>query len=82
LVESYIYYELDTNAVSDLVYDSNSKQLVGLQKQDRGAFKQSHYYYAFYDFDGSTGFDLFSRLNKADKEIVQRIAEYVARENK
>lgn len=40
---------------------------------------KTEYGYVFYDFDGSTGFDLINRLNKADREKIERIATYVLR---
>ena len=30
-----------------------------------------------YDFDGTTGFDLYSRLNEKDKRYVMQIARYI-----
>ena len=30
-----------------------------------------------YDFDGTTGFDLYSRLNEADKRYLMQIARHV-----
>jgi hypothetical protein len=68
LVQSFLYYETDLQLVTDKVYDDNCKQLVGYQNEFRKAFKSSMYYYVFHDFDGSTGFDLYYRLNKEDKE--------------
>ena len=35
------------------------------------------YYYAMYDFDGSTGFDIPSRLTKYDLEYLTNIASHV-----
>ena len=77
LVESYLYYELDTNKVSDKVFDANAKQLVEMQKANKSQAKKSDYWYAFYDFDASTGFYLFGRLNKKDKERIKQIALHV-----
>ena len=30
-----------------------------------------------YDFDGTTGFDLYSRLNEKDKRHLMQIARYI-----
>lgn len=73
LINSYIYYELNDNVVSDKVFDANSKQLLELIKKNKTDFKASQYYYAFKNFDGNTGFDLFTKLKKDDKI---RIVEY------
>ena len=31
--------------------------------------------YCFYDFDGTTGFDLWGRMNEKDKQYISNIAE-------
>ena len=73
-----MYYEFDESCVPDNVYDSVSHQLVELQKQaSKEEFEKSTYYYAMHDFDGSTGFDIPSRLNKKDREHLQNIAKMV-----
>lgn len=70
LIQSIIYYELNNSLVSDRVFDNNSKQLVELIQKNKGngIHKSTKLYYIFKDFDGSTGFDLYHRLNKEDKE--------------
>lgn len=75
IVYSIMYYELHESCISDREYDSISKQLVELQKSaNEEEFKKSMYYYAMHDFDGSTGFDLSSRLNDKDRNYLRRIA--------
>ena len=72
IVYSIMYYENNESCVSDKYYDSISNQLVELQsKISKDDWKQSTYFYAMYDFDGSTGFDIPSRLNKHDKEYLE-----------
>ena len=75
LVMSYIYYEKDSNVVSDKVFDENARQLVRMQR--RIDINKTDYGYAFYDFDASTGFYLFERLTKNDKEKIKRISSFV-----
>lgn len=78
IVYSIMYYEYDESCVSDTYYDSISYQLVELQRTcDPAEFRRSTYYYAMYDFDGSTGFDIPSRLTKYDREYLTNIAAYV-----
>lgn len=77
LVHSIIYYELDSSIVSDQVFDRNARQLVQMQKSNPEEAKRSEYWYAFYDFDGSTGFDLYDRLNASDKQKILNTAKYV-----
>lgn len=74
LVHSFIYYELNKNIVSDQMYDSNSKQLVDLQNTNIKAFKQSRYYYAMQEFDGSSGFGFTDKLNEYDYHCITRDA--------
>lgn len=63
LIHSYLYYEQNTNLISDSSYDELAKQLVELQK---GVclyiLQEISYYYVFYDFDGTTDFDLEQML--------------------
>jgi len=78
IVWSIMYYEYDESCVPDYVYDAVSHQLVKLQKQaSEEDFKKSTYYYAMHDFDGSTGFDIPSRLTKKDRKYLQTIAKMV-----
>lgn len=66
------YYELNSSPISDKNYDELSKQLVELQKDVN--IKDTQYGYIFYDFDGTTGFDLFNRLTDKDKKYLLNIA--------
>ena len=78
IVYSIMYYEHDESCVSDRYYDSISHQLVDLMKTcDPEELRRSTYYYCMYDFDGSTGFHIFSRLTKYDKEYLTNIAAHV-----
>ena len=78
IVHSIIYYEYNTSVVDDAVYDGISHQLVKLQRSvPEDEFKKSMYYYAMHDFDGSTGFDIPSRLNTKDKRYLTQIANNV-----
>lgn len=78
IVYSIMYYEQNESCVSDQYYDSISHQLVELQRTcDPAEFRRSTYYYAMYDFDGSTGFDIPSRLTKYDREYLTNITSHV-----
>ena len=81
IVHSILYYELDNSVVSDKMFDSNAKQLVAMQYDYPEDAQESQYYYVFYDFDGSTGFDLFDRLTDEDKEYLKKIAIFVLSNN-
>lgn len=78
LVHSYLYYEKDNPVWQDRKYDEISKQLVAEQSKHSTAWiKQNTMYgYAFYDFDGSTGFDLWDRVKDEHRGTIQQIAAY------
>lgn len=78
IVYSIMYYELSESCITDMEYDAISKQLVHLQLSvDKAEFEQSQYYYAMHDFDGSTGFDIPSRLTEKDRKYLTTIARMV-----
>ena len=66
------YYHLNTNKLTDKEYDELSRQLVSLQKDIN--INDTQYGYVMYDFDGTTGFDLYDRLNAHDKQYLMNIA--------
>ena len=72
ILNAIAYYELDNPKLTDKEYDELSKQLVELQKDIN--INDTQYGYAMYDFDGTTGFDLYDRLNSHDKEYLMNIA--------
>lgn len=80
IVYSIMYYEMNESCISDKQYDGISHQLVQLQSSvSEAEWKKSMYYYVMYDFDGSTGFDIPSRLTKKDRAYLVNIAGHVYR---
>ena len=80
IINSIMYYELDDTCMTDREYDIISKQYIKMaQKAHKDAVRQTDYYYCMYDFDGTTGFDLYSRLTKHDKKYLKHIAEHILR---
>lgn len=73
IVQSRLYYDTDIELVTNKVYDDNCNQLVGLQNDFPKAFNKSQYKYIFKDFDGSTGFYLYSKLRDGDRERIDDI---------
>ena len=80
LVNSFAYYELNENILSDHQYDANAMQLADLKKQYPDEFKRSRYYDYFYDYaaedDGAhytSGFDLLYRVRKKDEQLYRYI---------
>lgn len=76
LIHSYLYYEGDSPRWTDKHFDEIAKQLVREQGYHTKMWIKNHtqYGYCMYDFDGTTGFDLWSRLNKVDKKYISNIA--------
>lgn len=66
------YYELNCSPLLDKTYDELSRQLVEMQKDVD--YEKTQYGYCMYDFDGTTGFDLYDRLNEQDKKYLMNIA--------
>lgn len=75
IVHSILYYKLNESVIDDFQYDGISRQLIRLiSESSDDEIKQTTYYYCMYDFDGTTGFDLYDRLNKKDKVHLLNIA--------
>lgn len=75
IVHSYIYYELNNNAISDTQYDKKSKELVELKESYPDLWKKSEYYKQFGDdYNGATGYSLYHDLNEKQQKIIQSIA--------
>lgn len=80
IVNSYIYYEMNDNAISDMLYDKRAKELVALKNRFPDFWKTSEYYEQFGDdYNGATGFTLFHSLNNRQKEIILAIAYSIMR---
>lgn len=76
LVQSFAYYELNSNIATDFQYDANAIQLAELKKQYPDEFEQSRYFDYFHDYcseeDGTvntSGFDLLERVKRQDKKL-------------
>lgn len=79
ILNAIAYYELDSSILSDREYDELSHQLVDLQKDVD--VQQTQYGYVMHDFDGTTGFDLYGRLNDKDKRYLMQLARYILGSN-
>lgn len=75
ILNSIAYYEYDTNFISDRYFDSMCKELVALQAE-YGDISDTQYGYVFYDFDGSTGFDLVYRLTETDRAYLVQMVRH------
>ena len=75
IVHSYIYYELNSNVISDRFYDEKSKELVQYKNNHPDLWERSQYYEQFGDdYNGATGFTLFHDLSKSEQERIHNIA--------
>lgn len=80
LVNSFAYYELNENILTDFQYDDNAKQLVELMKNNPEEAKRSRYSEYFYDYcppeedvHYTSGFDLLERVRKKDDKLYRYI---------
>jgi len=81
LVLSYIYYNMNYNVVSDIVYDKRLKYLCKIVNENQEIINQSSYYDVIKDIDPSTGFDLFYKLSDKDQEYLKQIALNVVKQH-
>lgn len=82
ILNSILYYEYNLNSISDHHYDDLCKQLVTYQhihNRHGDIKKDTMYGYVYYDFDGSTGYHLFDRLNVYDKQYLLSITDWFVR---
>lgn len=78
LVYSIAYYNQDVNIVNDMEYDGVSRQLARMQANlSPKEFQRTRYGYAFEGFDGSTAFDIPSKLSVEDYEYLYRITMHI-----
>lgn len=78
IVNSILYYILDSPVIDDRQFDSLVKEYIDKTKEcSKLSLVDSQYYYCFNDFDGSTGFDLYDRLNEKDKKYLRNMAEHI-----
>lgn len=78
IVHSILYYELDHPIITDGQYNEISQQLVDMMKSvPADELVKSTYWYCMSDFDGSTGFDLYGRLNPQDQHYLMELSQMI-----
>lgn len=74
ILHSYIYYECDSNIISDKQYDEKAKELVKYKNEYPKLWKRSMYYKQFGDeYNGATGFTLYHDLDEHQKAIIRSL---------
>lgn len=75
LVQSYAYYELDSNIASDFDYDANCNQLFELKREHEADWKASRYAKIFKKFEPgcTSGFELLSKVKRFDKPLFNNV---------
>ena len=82
ILNSILYYEYNMSNISDFYYDNMCKQLVEYQhiySRHGDIITDNEYGYVYFDFDGSTGYHLFDRLNAYDKKYLLSITDWFVR---
>lgn len=69
ILNSIAYYMYDVSFISDGYFNSIAQQLAKMMAE-YGDIKKTRYGYVFVEFDGSTGFDLYYRLKKKDRDYL------------
>lgn len=74
ILHSYIYYELNSNLISDKQYDEKARELTDYKNRYPELWKQSMYHMQFGDdYNGATGFTLYHDLDEHQKEIIRSL---------
>lgn len=77
IVHSYLYYCTDKQIVTDKMFDHDAYQLVDLMKEcSQEELEASKWWYVMYDWDGTTGFHLYTRLKAEDQHWVAEEANF------
>lgn len=74
LVHSKIYYDFNSNIITDKQFDEWGRELVALQMQHPEIAKDICYYEAFKDWDGSTG----AFLPLQDEWVIKKATQILA----
>lgn len=75
LVQSFIYYELNSNVSSDFVYDANVNELFRYMEQYPEETEKSRYavYFDALEPGCTSGFMLLDLVRKNDKELYRHL---------
>lgn len=77
IIHSIIYYDLDSNVISDQLYNKKSKELEKLVQTHRNSLEECYYKDCLIDFTSATGFDLKYKLTQEHREYLERKASWI-----
>ena len=74
IIHSIIYYDYNTNIISDPDYDKLARQLEWLVNENKDKISKCCYYECLKDYTAATGFDLKDRLEDEHMKYLERLA--------
>ena len=74
IIHSIIYYDYNTNIISDPDYDKLARQLERLVNENRDEINNCYYYECLKDYTAATGFDLKDRLEDKHRKYLEHLA--------
>lgn len=74
IIHSIIYYDYDTNIISDPDYDKLARKLERLVNENRDKINKCYYYECLKDYTAATGFDLKDRLTDEHRKYLEHLA--------
>lgn len=74
IIHSIIYYDYNTNIISDPDYDKLARQLERLVNENRDKINSCYYYECLKDYTAATGFDLKDRLEDGHRKYLEHLA--------
>lgn len=74
IIHSIIYYDYNTNIISDPDYDKLARQLEKLVNENRDKISSCYYYECLKDYTAATGFDLKDRLEDEHRKYLEHLA--------
>ena len=70
IMNSFLYYERNTNIIRDSEYDDEARLLEKIKVEYPEIYSKSRWDYALHNFNSSTGFDIWGSLTEEDKEFI------------
>lgn len=74
IIHSIIYYDYNTNIISDPDYDELARQLERLVNENRDKISTCYYHECLKDYTAATGFDLKDRLTDEHRKYLEHLA--------